>query len=138
MAERKLGHQPRFLVVEDSWEDMTAILEVLRKIGCRDVFKSMDGEDAMNQLQKYRFDMLLLNLKLPRISGLDIIRWCRAHVPHLPTVIITGFDLDSPQVREAMALSPSPTTLNKPFTIQSVTALLAQFGISMPYERPAT
>lgn len=137
MAERKLGHQPRFLIVEDEWEDMYMILETLRKIGCKDIFKAFDGEDAMNQLQRYRFDMLLINLKLPKLGGVEIIKWCREQIPNLPTVIITGFDEGSPLVKEAMAINPSPTTLNKPFTVESVTALLAQFGIGMPYERPS-
>lgn len=131
--ERMLGHKARILVIEDEPDVLICVTALLRRVGCNDIFKALDGEEALWSLKNYRFDMALVNLKLPKITGVEIIRWCREHFPALPTPIITGFDEESPIVKEAMAFNPSPTVLHKPFTIEAFTTLLAQHRIATPY-----
>lgn len=131
--ERMLGHNARILIVEDEPDVLICITALLRRVGCNEIFKALDGDEALWNLKNYRFDMALVNLKLPKITGVEIIKWCRDHFPSLPTPIVTGFDIDSPMVQEVMKFNPTPTVVQKPFTIEAFTTLLAQHRIATPY-----
>lgn len=131
--ERWLGHKARILIIEDEPDVLICITALLRKVGCNDIFKALDGDEALWNLKNYRFDMALVNLKLPKVTGIEIIRWCRENFPALPTPIVTGFDPDSPMVHEVMQFNPVPTIVQKPFTIEAFTTLLAQHKIATPY-----
>lgn len=131
--ERTLGHKARLLIIEDEPDVLICITAILRKVGCKDILKALDGDEALWNLKNYRFDMALVNLKLPKVTGIEIIRWCRENVPNLPTPIVTGFELDSPIVKEVMQFNPTPPVIQKPFTMEAFTTLLAQHRIATPY-----
>ena len=136
--QRALGHTPRILLIEDDEDVRVLMRSMLKQVKGSNITESVDGEEAMWQLKNYAFDLALVNLQLPKIDGVKIIAWCRKNRPSLPTPIITGHDFDSPLLKEAMALNPTPTLFRKPFEIEDFCTLLSQFKVSTSYERPAT
>jgi two-component system, OmpR family, response regulator len=48
------------------------------------------GKDVLSTLESEPCDLLILDLNLPDISGMDVLRLVRAKVPHLPVMILTG------------------------------------------------
>ncbi len=71
---------PTILVVDDRAPKRYLLNSWLTRAGFS-VTEAENGHDAMEQLQRQPFDMVVLDVKLPDISGLDVCRWIK-HDPH--------------------------------------------------------
>lgn len=56
-----------------------------------------DGEEAKWLMQNHKPDVSVLDLQMPKASGLDVTRWARAHLPHVGILILTAYN-DDPYV----------------------------------------
>lgn len=88
-SERKF----RILVVEDN-PDHAALIDKALKQGSEDEFEiewADDGEKALLSVTRYRPDLMLLDLKLPKRSGLEVLQEIRSNVKwkKIPVVILT-------------------------------------------------
>jgi DNA-binding response OmpR family regulator len=71
---------------EDFIRTLASRLE-LRGMRPRVAFSGMQG---LEELEKETPDVVLLDMRMPTLSGLDVLRRIRAHRPDLPVMIITG------------------------------------------------
>ncbi|HET7712746.1 MAG TPA: sigma-54 dependent transcriptional regulator [Thermoanaerobaculia bacterium] len=80
----------RILIVDDE-EVLRDVLDaVLRREGF-DVVSASSGEEALNLLDGEDVDLVILDIMLPGISGIDTLRAIRISNPQLPVIIITAF-----------------------------------------------
>src|SRR5271154_1965013 len=80
----------RILIVDDE-EVLRDVLEaVLRREGFQVVLAS-SGEEALSKLDGEEIDLVILDIMLPGISGIDTLRSIRVSNPHLPVIIITAY-----------------------------------------------
>jgi len=80
----------RILIVDDE-EVLRDVLEtVLRREGF-DVVLASSGEEALNMLDGEEVDLVILDIMLPGISGIDTLRSIRVSTPSLPVIIITAY-----------------------------------------------
>jgi DNA-binding response OmpR family regulator len=109
--------EPSILLVED--DPNLAYLEklTLERIGCQ-VVQASDGEEAIGLLKERRFDLVCLDLMLPRTFGLEVCEFLRAQPEgaSTPVLITTSrtLPLDVAQAIEAGASS----FLTKPFHLR--------------------
>jgi CheY-like chemotaxis protein len=95
------------LVVDDDEALRTSVASVLRTAGFT-TLEAADGDEAYRFLSTMRFQLLLLDLKMPRCDGLMLLS--RLKNPP-PVVIVSGNVLDED---EAQKLGPVVTQLRKP------------------------
>ena len=81
----------RLLVTEDDPAIAEGLLYALRADGYA-VEWARDGEEAEEALSRGEFDLLILDLGLPKKSGLDVLRDLRARSPTPPVLILTAVD----------------------------------------------
>ena len=85
----------RILLVEDNPADSRMLCEILAETGIRrsgvECVTSLGDALARLDGQK-RYDLILLDLTLPDSKGLETIRRCRAGMPGLPIIVLTGLD----------------------------------------------
>jgi excisionase family DNA binding protein len=122
---RTPGHSatPRVLVADDE----EAIRELLAKtlaLADYDVQTVPDGQAALDCLRAESYQLLITDLRMPRLDGLGVIREARRLYPHLPVVIITGYSSEASAI-EAVNLGVSGY-LTKPFRVAKVLAVAAQ------------
>jgi two-component system, NtrC family, response regulator PilR len=80
----------RILIVDDE-EVLRDVLDaVLRREGF-DIVPASTGEEALNLLDSEEIDLVILDIMLPGISGIDTLRAIRISNPNLPVIIITAF-----------------------------------------------
>jgi len=79
----------RILVVEDERKLAAAIAEGLSRNGY-DVATAFSGETALQQLQARNFDVILLDVMLPRLGGLETLRELRRSGLKMPVLILTS------------------------------------------------
>jgi excisionase family DNA binding protein len=102
------------LVVDD--EDVTRqfIVSALQA-GQRHMLTASSGEEALEVVKHSEVDLVLLDLIMPGISGVETFRQLHAIRPELPVVIVTGYP-DSDLMSKALEVGPF-TMINKPIDV---------------------
>uniref|UniRef100_A0A7C3UW17 Sigma-54-dependent Fis family transcriptional regulator n=1 Tax=Desulfobacca acetoxidans TaxID=60893 RepID=A0A7C3UW17_9BACT len=78
------------LVIEDDRAQREALQEILQQEGY-ELETAPDGETGLKRLQEQGFDVVLTDMSLPGVSGLDILKFLVNHQPHCLCIIITGY-----------------------------------------------
>ena len=76
----------KILVVDDSKEDLDAMKSILEKENCEVVVAS-DGAEALEQLESDGFKIALIDIKMPTLSGYDLMRLLKERVAHKVRII---------------------------------------------------
>ena len=103
----------RILIVDDDPSMRTALLESVRRLGY-DVQGASDGADAVERVSRYKPWLVVTDLKMPRLGGLDLIKEIKNRSPHTLMVLMTAYGTVETAV-EAMKYGASDYIL-KPFS----------------------
>jgi DNA-binding NtrC family response regulator len=115
--------RPRVLVVDDeaSIRDLLAKTLALAEY---EVDVAADGRSALERIRIYAYDLLIVDLKMPGIDGLAVIREAKRYQANLPVLIITGYSTEASAI-EAVNLGVAGY-LTKPFRVPQVLAAAAK------------
>ena len=94
-SNKPTGDSIRVLVVEDHHvvrQGLVALLNVVD--GLEVVGEAADGVEAITQFRKHKPDVTLMDLRLPRMGGVDVIQRIRVETPHARFVVLTTYDGD--------------------------------------------
>lgn len=111
----------RILVVDDEANAREALAELLREEGY-EVETASDGRKALILLERFDADVVLTDLKMPEIDGLELINRAREIHPNLTFVVMTAFGSIDTAV-EAIKRG-AENYLTKPLDLSAVTALV--------------
>lgn len=56
-----------------------------------------DGEEAQSLIRQHKPDVAVLDIQMPKASGIEVTRWVRSHLPEIGVLILTAYD-DEPYV----------------------------------------
>jgi DNA-binding response OmpR family regulator len=109
--------RPVVLIVEDDIATRDSLRRILEAEGC-EVEVAADGEKAVGKLAQGRYDAIVLDLALPKLSGTDVMEYIASTTPRLLESIVVVTGLDSAEVRklfpticETLAKPVMPTRL---------------------------
>ena len=71
------------------------LLEIAKDIEV--IAEAGDGEEAQSLIQQLKPDVAVLDIQMPKASGIEVTRWLRAHLPQVGVLILTAYD-DDPYV----------------------------------------
>ena len=77
------------LLIDDETIALSNLTHVLQREGYA-VTACKSGEDGLAAIQKNAFDLVLTDLKMPGIDGIEVLRHIRATTPDVPVIMITG------------------------------------------------
>ena len=80
----------KVLVVEDNPLNMELVLEILKSQGFS-AFEAVDGEDAIHQIEKETFDLVLMDIELPGIDGMEVTRIIKTKYGNIPIIALTSY-----------------------------------------------
>jgi two-component system response regulator PilR (NtrC family) len=80
----------RILIVDDE-EVLRDVLDVMLRREGFEILTAASGEEALNALEGEDVDLVILDVMLPGISGIDTLRAMRISNPELPVIVITAF-----------------------------------------------
>ena len=111
----------QILIVDDNPHMTSLLAETLEFFDYKGI-AAKDGEEALHKLKEDHFDMVITDLRMPRMGGMDLLRTIKDEFPHLPVVVITGFGTDS---SKSDALSAhADDFLSKPFKVDEIQKVL--------------
>ncbi len=113
----------RVLVVDDNEVNALVACAMLSRMGLVTAVAA-DGGEALSRLREQRFDLVLMDLQMPRIDGTTATRIWRAEEPgpRLPIIALTANASD--EDRQAALRSGMDDYLSKPFEIEALAARL--------------
>lgn len=113
----------RVIVIDDT-KNIRTLLTTCLEINGYEVFTASSGEEALNLFSKEHFDMAFLDIKMPEVSGTEVLRKIRAMGLDLPVIIMTAFAT----VRNAVECTKlgAVAYLQKPFTSDKVKTVLGE------------
>lgn len=130
MTMRAAG-KPVVLVVEDH-DDTREMLQLLLGIfGCR-VLAAANGDEAMNLAEQILPDMILMDMKMPRLDGLSLTRIIRSHpaLRNVPIVAVTG--IATPQFHDEALSAGCNDCLDKPIDFERLETLVKALTPAIP------
>ena len=83
-------------------EDEPTIREVLTeymKMQKYDVSCAKDGEEALALIKEQMFDLAVLDIMVPKVSGLEVLAYIKKHKPMTATIMLTALDDEKTQVQ---------------------------------------
>ena len=86
------GSGARILVVDDEARLRRSLALLLDKPG-REIDECGTGAEAMTALSRQRYDLLLLDLRLPDMTGLDLMDWLGARLPSMTVIVVSADDV---------------------------------------------
>jgi DNA-binding NtrC family response regulator len=106
------------LVVDDDNQLRELLTETLSVLGYRAVAAS-GGVEALQRLAEERFDLMITDIKMPDIDGLQLVKKVQRHHTDLPVLFITGV-----ASREMVTMVSHDGFLAKPFRISKIEAMI--------------
>src|SRR3990170_251978 len=86
----KMSNKNRILIVDDDETVRQSYLRSLESISCN-IETASDGEEALQTMEQKRFDVVLLDMRMPGQDGLSVLRTIKQKWPESEVVIITGY-----------------------------------------------
>jgi len=116
--------EPTSVLVIDDEEVMRNALTDILKIGNHRVRTAPDGMKGLKLLREERFDLVISDLSMPGISGLEVLQQVKKEKPGMPSILITGWGLEMDP--DEMTAAGIDLVIRKPFQLKEVLNLVAE------------
>jgi len=107
----------RVLVVDDEPEVTFALQAFFLGKGY-EMLTALDGLQAMKLLKQHSIDLVLLDMKMPGVNGVEVLKFIHAETPNAKVIVVTAYDVQFQEMVEQMGVDGF---LIKPFGIQALT-----------------
>ena len=111
----------RILIVDDDKQVRMIVHMFLTKQGYQ-VDEAENGAQALAMLDHDLPDLVFLDLVMPDLDGLEVLRWIRQKYPNLGVIIMTGMNQE--EVWKKAMLSGATDYISKPFSYEQLRANL--------------
>jgi DNA-binding NtrC family response regulator len=107
----------RILIVDDE-EDLRNLLSQYLSTTGYDIHSAEDGEKAIEALYANTFDVVLLDIQMPKVGGIEVLKYISQHTPQTKVIILTGYG-DLKNAMEARQYGASDF-INKPYKLEDI------------------
>lgn len=116
-----MNEKIRILVVDD---------ESIVRVSCKRILEpegffvdiAADGYEAIELIKKQPYDIIITDLKMPKMDGLEVLEWIKKNSPVSKVVVITGFS--TPEIAERSEKAGATKYLEKPFTPETLISVV--------------
>lgn len=86
-----MNARKKSILIADDEAEVRALLSHLLEEQGYETAVAGDGDDAVAQLERRSFDLLLLDIKMPHMSGFEVLKYAREHHPAARVIMLTAF-----------------------------------------------
>jgi two-component system, cell cycle response regulator DivK len=121
----------RILIVEDNYPCLTLLNDVLEAHGC-EILETTKGLEAINLARDYRPDLILMDIRLPDISGLEVTRLLKQddQTKSIPIIAVTAFAMPGDEINALE--SGCDAYIAKPIPLDNLVRTIESFLPSFP------
>ncbi len=114
------------LIVEDNELNMKLFRDLLEAHGYA-TLQTRNGIEALSLAREHQPDLILMDIQLPEVSGLDVTKWLKddEELRHIPVIAVTAFAMkgDEERIREGGC----EAYISKPITVSMFLDTIRQF-----------
>lgn len=109
------------LIVEDN-PNMSSLLEEMLEVFDYKSVRADSGQEALEIMKSQKFAMVITDLRMPNMTGLELLKNVKTSNPEIPVVLISGYSLKEV---DSDPNTPKPDGfLSKPFLMSDIEKLL--------------
>lgn len=115
----------KILIVEDNPQSMR-LLEMVLKAKNYTLLKATDGEEALDMVMSERPDLIIMDIQLPKVNGLEVTKKLRETpaFSHTPIIAITAYAMKGD--KERVIESGCDAYLSKPINTRELPEMIAE------------
>lgn len=118
---------PLRVLVADDFEPVRMLaVRMLQKLGHVDVEEAEDGQEAVDRLAARHFDLLFLDLSMPRMTGQEVVRWLNAHPDRAEGLTVVVISASAHAERPILNELGVRHVLPKPFRSQEIATVISE------------
>ncbi|MGQ0457438.1 MAG: response regulator [Hyphomicrobium sp.] len=114
------------LIVEDNELNMKLFHDLLGAHGYRTI-QTRSGFDALELAREHRPDLILMDIQLPEVSGLEVTKWIKDDdaIRHIPIIAVTAFAMKGDE--ERIRSGGCEAYISKPISVMSFLETVRRF-----------
>jgi DNA-binding response OmpR family regulator len=89
-SKKRESEKLRILVAEDEESFLRVLVSILESAKRFTVYPCESGEEALEVYRRSHFDMIILDQKMPGMSGLNVLQWLNEQKSTTPVIMLTG------------------------------------------------
>ncbi len=109
-----MPHPPISVLAADDEDQYIQVLQTVLGSEGFSIRTAGDGVEAINLLQSHSFDLVLLDVRMPRVDGIEVLKYIRDHFLDMPVIMLTGVN-DLKTAVECMKIGAT-NYLSKPYS----------------------
>jgi len=117
-----MAQRGSILVVDDELGPRESLRMILKP--SYEVHTAADGQEALQFIDKEKIDLVTLDLKMPGIPGLDVLREIKKHQEDIEVIIVTGYGTLT-HAMEAIRFGAADF-ISKPFNVADIVAVVSK------------
>ncbi|MBI5078447.1 response regulator [Candidatus Saganbacteria bacterium] len=128
-AELVLEYQktavPVILIAEDEEVVSASLDAILKKGGGYETDFAFDGEETIRKIKEKKYNLVLLDIEMPKVDGYEVLKRVRSSYPDLPIIFVTGGG-EPQKTLESLSQYKLSGYIEKPFTVEKVLDMVAK------------
>ena len=129
--------EKRVLIVEDNELNMKLFNDLLHAHGYETI-QTRNGNDVLELARQHQPDLVLMDIQLPEVSGLEVTRWLKQdlELAHIPVIAVTAFAMKGDE--ERIRQGGCEAYISKPISvlgfIETVRGFIGRSGLSFIWQ----
>ena len=125
-SELPAVQKPVVLVVDDNEDNLSLLAFLVEQLDCT-ILTALDGQTALDLAQRYQPVLILLDMMLPDIDGIEVLSRLRQNslTATIPVIAVTA--MARSQDRERILSAGCDEYVTKPFNVDEIEALLLRY-----------
>lgn len=119
-----MAKKNKILIVDDNPNMASLLSEMLDVLNLHSTI-STDGERALKLVESDEYAVVVTDLKMPKMSGTQLLKAIKQKRPNLPVVVISGYNVGSVESKLVAGLADG--FINKPFRMVDIEAVLDRY-----------
>lgn len=111
----------KILVVEDN-PNMSSLLADMLEVFAIESVRATDGQDALRRVEEENFGLVITDMRMPKMSGTELLSALKDSHPDLPVILISGFAFGDEE--DQAAAERADGFLAKPFRMRDIKEVL--------------
>ena len=111
-----MNYDKKIIVIDDDKSIRNVLQEYLQKLGYQ-VILAIDGLEGMDRLKQESYDLVIVDIRMPYISGIGLIKLIKEEKPDLPVICITAYGMSPEKIANE---EQADVTISKPFNLKTL------------------
>jgi DNA-binding NtrC family response regulator len=112
----------RIIVIDDDQTIREVLRDFLQELGYQVILAS-DGLEGMEKIKQERYDLIVLDIRMPYVSGIGLIKIAREINPHIPVICMTGYGVSPEKIAAEEEVN---LILSKPFELKTLSQAISK------------